>query len=245
MAMTESTLHADSTIQSGDLSPDELKYRLLMDNFATPEECRDMIALANKHGTTGGGFGVKASPANSPYEDYTGYGIRRTYTDAEYLKDHEVTLRVISRARDLLKQHFRVPFLWLDHAEIMLREPAVTGPEAEAEEFSMQLHFDNNGPTIWRRTHTGVLFLNDEFEGGRTAVTGKDANFGPYREIQPSTGRLVGFKVAETPHGVTKLHSGKRYIIAMWFSSHWNNVGRQIKVFHPSIANVIYKLLGK
>lgn len=240
MSSTESSVHAGSGVLPVELSASELKYRLVADDFATPEECREIMALTDKYGTVGGGYGDKAGQSNSENEVYVGYFLNESETGEKFRKEHEAVLRVIERARKLLKRHFGLPFLWLDHGELISREPLEPDSGTEPEVLSQQWHMDNNGPQIWRRTHTGILYLNDGFEGGYTCM--KDDEEVPYREMQPVAGRLIGFDATRTPHAVTKLRSGKRYVLNMWFSSHMTNVRRQIKVFHPGIANALNAL---
>ncbi|MDP6436612.1 MAG: 2OG-Fe(II) oxygenase [Gammaproteobacteria bacterium] len=237
MNTSESALSGNAAAQNLELSPSELEYRLLMDNFITPEECRELIALADKYGTVGGGYGEKVGQSNSDNEVYIGYFLKESQPTEEFRKEHEVALRILNRVRKQLMKHFGLPFLWIDHAEILSREPTQPQEGAPPEDLSMDWHMDNHGPLIWRRTHTGILYLNDDYEGGHTCM--KEADWGPFRELPPATGRLIGFNAVETPHAVTKVTSGKRYTMIMWFSNHWTNVRRHIKVFNPKLANAL------
>jgi hypothetical protein len=133
------------------------------------------------------------------------------------------------KARKLLKTHFRLPFLWLDFGHLVFRQPIDNEPATEPEEFSHPWHFDNQ--SLKHRAHTAILYLNDDFEGGHTRF--KETDFGPFREIQPIPGRLAAFNVAKNAHGVSKLKSGKRYVLNMWFSTHWRLYNHHRKIFRP------------
>jgi hypothetical protein len=130
------------------------------------------------------------------------------------------------KARNLVKAHFGLPFLWLDYGHLVFREP-VEGAASEADDFSHPWHFDNQSDK--HRTHTAILYLNDDFEGGLTRF--KETDFGPFREIQPEPGKLAAFDVDKNSHGVSKLRSGKRYVLNMWFSTYWKMLPRHRRIF--------------
>jgi hypothetical protein len=74
------------------------------------------------------------------------------------------------------------------------------------------LHTDN--PNTWNNmlTHSSVIYLNNDFEGGTI-------NFPEYNvEYAPKTGDLVIFK-ADIQHEVTTITSGKRYTLALWHTT--------------------------
>lgn len=74
------------------------------------------------------------------------------------------------------------------------------------------LHTDN--PNTWnsRLTHSSVLYLNNDFEGGTI-------NFPEYDLVYaPKTGDLVIFK-ADIQHEVTTITAGTRYTLALWHTT--------------------------
>lgn len=80
-------------------------------------------------------------------------------------------------------------------------------------------HADNAEPdgspnyTPWRQ-YSGLLYLNDEYEGGRTHFT----NY-PEIEIEPKPGALLLFTAdLDHMHGVTEITSGERKTIVSFWS---------------------------
>ena len=57
---------------------------------------------------------------------------------------------------------------------------------------------------------TSVLYLNDDFKGGRTYFTD-----GTY--IAPKTGRIVFFEGNKNVHGVEPITSGERWTSPTWY----------------------------
>lgn len=77
---------------------------------------------------------------------------------------------------------------------------------------SCPLHTDN--PNNWNNmlTHSSVVYLNNDFEGGKI-------RFPEYNvEYAPQLGDLVIFK-ADIQHEVTTITSGKRYTLALWHTT--------------------------
>jgi hypothetical protein len=205
----------------------EARYRLIAEHFATPEECRALINLVESAGSIGDGYAGNAHP-HTLTETFGGYSFDGKNGD-QTSSDHLHGLRVIARARRLMMKHFRLPLLWLDYGHLVFREPvSVAGAE---DEFSHPWHFDNQSVGVRYRTHTAILYLNENFTGGLTRF--KEADFGPFREVKPEPGKLIGFRVAENAHAVSKLTSGRRYVLNMWFSTHLKIWRRHRRTFKP------------
>jgi len=67
-----------------------------------------------------------------------------------------------------------------------------------------------------RRTWSAILYLNEKFEGGKFYFVGN----GTLNLIQPRPGLMIGFGAGpDYFHGVTKVESGRRFTINMWFSN--------------------------
>ncbi len=219
----------DSTGSKIVLEKKELEYRLLEDNFISPQECLAFIELIEAHGQIGDGYGGNPHP-HTKSEIFGGYSFNGYQNKVQQdIPGHKEALAIMMKTQKLLKSHFRLPFLWLDFGHLVFRQPIDNEPATESEEFSHPWHFDNQA--LKHRTHTAILYLNDEFEGGHTRF--KETDFGPFREIQPIPGRLAAFNVAKNAHGVSKLRSGKRYVLNMWFSTHWRLFNHHRKIFRP------------
>jgi len=226
------TMEQSQTISSASkiaFSPQEAKYRLVEEAFITPEECLPLIELVDAYGKVGDGYSGNPHP-HTESEVFGGYSFDGLQNMAQQtLPGHMEALAIMKKAQERLKSHFGLPFLWLDFGHLVFRYPTEDSPVLEQEEFSHPWHFDDMH--FKRRTHTAILYLNDEFEGGNTCF--QETDFGPFREIQPQPGKLAAFDVAKNSHGVTKLRRGKRYVLNMWFSTHWRLFNHHRKIFGP------------
>ena len=73
-------------------------------------------------------------------------------------------------------------------------------------------HADNVVPWSKMLTHSSVIYLNDEYEGGYIA-------FPDYNEqYRPRRGDLIIFE-ADIFHEVTEITDGKRYTAALWHTT--------------------------
>jgi 2OG-Fe(II) oxygenase superfamily len=57
--------------------------------------------------------------------------------------------------------------------------------------------------------YTSIIYLNDDFEGGHTHISGTD--------ITPKTGKIITFKGNEMYHEVSPVTQGNRWTIATWY----------------------------
>jgi len=204
----------------------ESKYRLIRENFLSPDECARLADFTRNYRIVGDGYGGDPHP-HIPTETFAGISFSGDFPNPD-LPEYQLALRVMQRARKLMMQHFRVPMLWLEFGHLVSR--TVTGPpDTLAEEFSHPWHYDNQSAGVKYRSHTAILYINDEFTGGHTCF--KEADFGPFREVTPKAGTLVGFKVAENAHAVTKLLSGERFVLNMWFCTYWRKYSAHRQIF--------------
>lgn len=70
----------------------------------------------------------------------------------------------------------------------------------------MPKHFDFDFHT-W----TSVIYLNDDYEGGKTVVGEK--------EVTPLKGKIVTFQGVSILHGVNTILKGDRYTVPVWYRS--------------------------
>jgi len=219
---------SDTTTMSApfQMNAEESKYRLVNDSFLTPDECRLLSNYTRKYRVVGDGYGGNPHP-HIPTEEFAGISFegKSSHPDDD---EYQLALQVIMRARRVMMEHFRVPFLWLDYGHLVSRT-AIEPPSQTEDDYSHPWHYDNQSKGVMHRTHTAILYINDGFEGGNTCF--KEAEFGPFREVQPKAGTLVGFSVAENAHAVTKLISGERFVLNMWFSTYWKKYFKHRKNF--------------
>lgn len=226
MAITNETGIAASVASPIIMDRRESKYRLVRENFLSPDECARLADFTRNYRIVGDGYDGDPHP-HIPTETFAGISFSGSFPHTD-LPEYQLALRVMQRTRKLMMQHFRVPMLWLDFGHLVSR--TVTGASnVPAEEFSHPWHYDNQSEGVKYRSHTAILYINDEFTGGHTCF--KEADFGPFREVTPKAGTLVGFKVAENAHAVTKLLSGERFVLNMWFCTYWRKYSAHRQIF--------------
>lgn len=211
-----------------ELTDSEARYRMVQDNFCSAEECREIVKLTDEFGQIGDGYGGNPHP-HTPYETFAGYSLDGRKGDPSQ-PGHRLALQIMARARKALMAHYQLKFLWLNYGHIVMREASSKAPDVE-EDLSHPWHFDNQAGIHRYRSHTAILYLNDDFRGGNTCF--READFGPFRELRPRTGRLVSFRAAENAHAVTRLHAGRRYVFNMWFCTHWSKWRDHRRIFRP------------
>jgi hypothetical protein len=204
----------------------ESRYRLFQRQFISQDQCRTLVDLIENHGEIGDGYHGNPHP-HTPNETFGGYSFDGR-ARPDLTPGHMEALRIMMKARNLLRRHFRLPFLWLDFGHLVFRHPV--GVVAD-EKYSHPWHFDNQSEGIKYRTHTAILYLNEEFDGGLTRF--QEADFGPFREVQPQPGTLLAFDATKNAHAVSKLLSGKRYVLNIWFSTHLRMYRHHRKIFRP------------
>lgn len=204
----------------------ESKYRLIQEDFLSPDECARLADFTRNNRIIGDGYNGDPHP-HTPTETFAGISFSGSFPRPD-LPEYQLALRVMQRARKLMMRHFHTPMLWLEFGHLVSRTVAGQA-DAPPEEFSHPWHFDNQSEGVKYRTHTAILYINDEFTGGHTCF--KEAEFGPYREVTPKAGTLVGFTVADNAHAVTKLLSGERFVLNMWFCTYWRKYSAQRLIF--------------
>jgi hypothetical protein len=210
-------------------SKEELRYRYIEPAFITPDECAKLVDLLEKYGKIGDGYNGNAHP-HTPNETFGGYSLNGRGPH-QHEPEHLFCLHVMDKVRRKMKQHFKLSFLWLDFGHLVFREATPVNQDAATEEFSHPWHKDNQSEGVKYRTHTAIMYINEGFEGGLTRF--QEADFGPFREVKPEPGKIVTFDVDKNPHGVSKLISGKRYVLNMWFSTHLRVYRNHRKIFKP------------
>jgi len=132
----------------------ESKFRLIHENFLSPEECARLSDFTRKNRIIGDGYNGNPHP-HTPTETFAGISFSGEFPRPD-LPEYQLTLRIMQRVRRSMMWHFRKPILWLEFGHLVSR--AVAGmPEAPPEEFSHPWHFDNQSEGVKYRTHTAIL----------------------------------------------------------------------------------------
>ncbi len=77
---------------------------------------------------------------------------------------------------------------------------------------SFPLHSDYCEGHKFKRDYVGLIYLNDDFEGGKLNIPSLKTS------IQPKTGLLVCFRGGDHLHEVTPILKGTRYVITCWMT---------------------------
>lgn len=192
------------------------------DNAISIEECNYIynFMLNNKNNPLGKGEAVPWDPANGNVLYYVS-AKDRTLLDIINKHKEEMTATLRSIHGEEIYPHLTTIVLWKP-GQIMGR------------------HVDNGAQTDHERTlemrkYTSVAYMNDDFEGGETFIRsdGKtEPNFRTALEYgfpndafsdyisKPKQGTVVLFGANdENAHGVTKLLTGTRVILSIWFTT--------------------------
>lgn len=113
----------------------------------------------------------------------------------EYHNDN-ILIPLVEKIRTSLIQHTSKD-LAVDWAQLV-RWPAGSLQETHIDDASDKTVF------------TSITYLNNEFSGGNTYIE-DDIIF------KSRKGRTVSFDGQQYPHGVTRIESGERYTLAVWY----------------------------
>lgn len=77
---------------------------------------------------------------------------------------------------------------------------------------SFPLHSDYREEHAYKRDYVGLIYLNQNFEGGVLKIPKLNVT------IKPKTGLFVCFRGGDYMHEVTPILKGKRYVITCWMT---------------------------
>lgn len=200
--------------------------RYVAENAATREEAYAATTLALVRARPGDGYG--SEHPHLPGERFYGRELGSGQFSDE---DRRLLARILERVRVALIRHFTLPGLWLGYGHLVRRQFERDGgaPPAMSHPFHSDRAQRGNG---WR-THSAIVFLNDRFEGGEFCF--EDT---PDVLVRPKPGRVVGFR-GEDRHGVKRLRSGDRVVLAAWFGA---DPPQHVKQYHA--RNMNRRVLG-
>lgn len=207
--------------------------RVVLDGVLSQKECDTILQLASAAASAADSSRGRRSPY-TPHERFEGLTILRALKLAQdgMLNQSDVKLlhEVGERTRTLLHSYFRSPSgLFFSFSHLVCRSP-VPGHQEGRLDLSHPVHVDNcilepetkqcwrEAPAFTHRDMSGILYLNEDFEGGEFFFTKRDAKTVTAR-VQPKCGRLIGFSSGPVnPHGVTAVTSGRRCALPVWFT---------------------------
>ncbi|XP_074125158.1 prolyl 3-hydroxylase 3 isoform X1 [Sminthopsis crassicaudata] len=216
------------TQDAGQLNGSE---RAVLDGLLTPAECEILLQLAKDAAKMGDGYRSRRSP-HTPHELFEGLTVLRAaqLARAGAVDRHgaKLLLEVSERARNLTQAYFSPQWpLHLSFTHLVCRS-AIDGEQEQRMDLSHPVHADNclldpysgecwkEPPAYTYRDYSGLLYLNDDFQGGDLFFTEPDA-LTVTAQVRPQCGRLVAFSSGgENPHGVWAVTKGRRCTLALW-----------------------------
>ncbi|NXY82517.1 P3H3 hydroxylase, partial [Alcedo cyanopectus] len=207
--------------------------RVVFDKVLTESECQDLLHLTKAAGEAGDGSRARRSP-HTPHERFEGLTILKAMQLAQNgnvdWRDTKLLLQASEKSRRIIESYFTPgKKLYFSFTHLVCR----TAVEEEQEgrmDLSHPVHADNclldpEGQECWReppayvyRDYSGILYLNDDFQGGGLFFTEMDT-VTVTAEVHPKCGRLVAFSSGkENPHGVWAVSHGRRCAIALWYT---------------------------
>ncbi|KAM8924520.1 prolyl 3-hydroxylase 3 [Pelodytes ibericus] len=216
------------------LTPEQMNgtARVTLDGVINENDCEMLVSLAQSAGGQGSGFKGRRSP-HTPRERIQGLTVLKAMqmassgvVDSAYSR---LYYRASERARVLAQSYFATENLHISFTHLVCRS-AIEGEQEGRVDLSHPVHADNcmldpdekecwkEPPAYIHRDYSGVLYLNEDFQGGNLFFTELDAST-VTAEVRPSCGRLVLFSAGgENAHGVRAVTRGSRCAIALWFT---------------------------
>uniref|UniRef100_A0A8C0UZL2 procollagen-proline 3-dioxygenase n=1 Tax=Cyanistes caeruleus TaxID=156563 RepID=A0A8C0UZL2_CYACU len=206
--------------------------RVVFDRVLTESECKDLLRLTK---VRPGSYGYRArrSP-HTPHERFEGLTVLKAVQlaqsgDVEW-RDAKLLLQASEKSRKIIESYFTSgKKLHFSFTHLVCRT-AIDGEQEGRMDLSHPVHADNclldpEGQECWKeppayvyRDYSGILYLNDDFQGGGLFFTEMDT-VTVTAEVHPKCGRLVAFSSGkENPHGVWAVSRGRRCAIALWYT---------------------------
>ncbi|KAM5174597.1 prolyl 3-hydroxylase 3 [Callospermophilus lateralis] len=207
--------------------------RAVLDGLLTPAECGVLLQLAKEAAGAGArsGYRGRRSP-HTPHEHFEGLTVLKAAQLARAgivgSQGAKLLLEVSERVRTLTQAYFSPERpLHLSFTHLVCRS-AIEGEQEQRMDLSHPVHADNcvldpDTGECWReppaytyRDYSGLLYLNDDFQGGDLFFTQPNA-LTVTAQVRPRCGRLVAFSSGgENPHGVWAVTRGRRCALALW-----------------------------
>ncbi|RMC07595.1 hypothetical protein DUI87_17071 [Hirundo rustica rustica] len=207
--------------------------RVVFDRVLTESECKDLLRLTKAAGEAGDGYRARRSP-HTPHERFEGLTVLKAMQlaqngDVEW-RDARLLLQASEKSRKIIESYFTPgKKLHFSFTHLVCRT-AIDGEQEGRMDLSHPVHADNclldpEGQECWKeppayvyRDYSGILYLNDDFQGGGLFFTEMDT-VTVTAEVHPRCGRLVAFSSGkENPHGVWAVSRGRRCAIALWYT---------------------------
>ncbi|XP_068114462.1 prolyl 3-hydroxylase 3 [Hyperolius riggenbachi] len=206
--------------------------RATLDGVLSPDECESLMTLVQAAEASGDGFRGRRSP-HTPREKIQSLTVLRALQMASSGAVETTHAHLLyyagERARVLTQSYLETKPLHFSYSQLVCRS-AVEGEQEGRTDDSHPVHADNcildtEEKACWReppayihRDYSGMLYLNDDFEGGDLFFTELDG-VSVTAEVRPTCGRFVLYSSgSDNAHGVRAITQGRRCAIALWFT---------------------------
>ena len=192
------------------------KIIYIEDNFISSSQCQEIINYTNESLgiMTAVGHSEDTIPTFEPQEDYYDFAEHHARQDeilddanyqghADFLNTKEETSEFYTKVVDKVT---RVCKSFDDRAN-----PDYVGVIRWSPGTFMKPHYDSSAKEGIYDLFAALLYLNDDFEGGRTLLESK--------KIEPEVGKVIVFISNKMKHGVEKVKGGRFTYISWWRSS--------------------------
>ena len=167
------------------------------DNFLSESECRLLIHYQKKHSNND----VSKWSLNDYNTNWSNRTVKLDKVDNDFIR--RLVEIVKYRISILCAKSYNADYVYPEYCDLVYWAPGM----------SLGVHADNMSHFFSHRDFSAVIYLNDNYEGGKTFF--KDTGY----EVQPKTGKLIYFTSGkEDAHGVTEVISGDRYSFTLWFT---------------------------
>lgn len=208
------------------------KQRVVFDQLADEQQCRMLMELA-RSGTEGDGY--QSRTPHTKHEKFEGL---TTLSAAEAAQHGDVNASVArlyldlsELGRRLVQEHFNLTsHLHYSYTHLVCRTANSDAPLVRSD-LSHPVHADNCvldqnlgvcdkvPPAYTWRDYSAILYLNEDFQGGKFFFAHGPKDLSPEQYVTPKCGRMVGFSAGpENMHGVTAVTKGRRCAVALWFT---------------------------
>ncbi|XP_004708289.1 prolyl 3-hydroxylase 3, partial [Echinops telfairi] len=218
------------TQDAGQLNGSE---RAVLDGLLTPAECGLLLQLATDAAGAGArsGYQGRRSP-HTRHEHFEGLTVLKAVqlarAGAVSTQGAKLLLEASEHSRAVTEAYFSPGRpLHLSFTHLVCRS-AIAGEQEQRMDLSHPVHADNcildpdtgecwqEPPAYTYRDYSGILYLNDDFQGGNLFFTEPNA-LTVTAQVRPRCGRLVAFSAGgENPHGVWAVTRGRRCALALW-----------------------------
>ncbi|KAI6656018.1 Prolyl 3-hydroxylase 1-like [Oopsacas minuta] len=213
--------------------------RVLVDNFLSEAECKQLELLADLVSVSGDGYssakyGIGSSP-HTPHENFVGVTLERALQAWE---SGAITKKLVSlyldaaeRNRVYLETYFKLKStLYFAYTHLVCRTAKENSDQESRSDLSHPVHADNCilepdgtclkvAPAYTWRDYSSLVYLTQDFEGGDFFFANRSTLQPDIRIGTKHCGRMVGFSAGEENlHGVLPVTQGKRCALALWFT---------------------------